>query len=140
MTIMDLYNSGHTLPKSELIELAKAQIAAIRRGSRWDDYGTNNYLDNIFQVFAVADDDPSYSEYELYNACGVNHCQRDFKGFVEQCRQAQRIEFLNIIANHFHEEVPSVRLAVSAFAVIICVWDGRVNPLERAALGTIMKL
>ena len=140
MTIKDLYDRGHTLPKSELLDLAKAQIAVIKRGSQYDEYGVKNYVDNVFQVFAVADDDPSYSEYELYNACGANHRKRDFNGFVEQCRQAQRIEFLDIIADHFHEEVPSVRLAVSAFAVIVCVWDGRINPSERAALGTIMNV
>ena len=140
MTIKDIYESGHTFSRSELLDIAKAQIAAIKRGVRWDENGANNYIDNIFLTYAIADDDPSFTKYEFYNACGANHRKRDYTSFVEETRRCKRIDFISVIADHFHEESKEVRLAVCALASVICVCDGRVNAYERAYLGRIMML
>ena len=132
MTIMDLYNNGHRLPTNELIEIAKGQIGVIMRERAADPYRAKCYIDNIFQTFMIASGDPTFDAYRFYDACGANHKRYDYSAFVEWCRQAQRIDFISIIADHFHEETKAVQLAVCALAVLACVCDGKVNRAEHA--------
>ena len=139
MTIMDLYNNGHLMSNSELLDLAKQQIAVILTRVCGEQL-SRNYIDNIFLTFSIADDGPTFEEYRFYDACGANHRKYSYEKFVEESRRCKRIDFMSIIANHFHEEPQNVRLAVCAFAVIICACDGKINGAERAYLSTIMKL
>ena len=124
---------------SELTEITKANVQKLIDTRMYDEYKNRCYVDNIMTSFGILSGNPTFRQYELYEACGANHTKKSYSGFVESCALSGRIDMLSIIVNHFHEETPSNRLSVAVLAIAICACKGNISVAEKSALERIVK-